>query len=285
MKRKIFYFSGTGNSLNAARIIAREIGGAELIAMHAGTEASAEDADIIGFVCPVYEWDVPHAVKLFVERLAVNPKAYIFMVSTYIAIHGRCFETIEALLRAKGAHLDYAKPLRCVASECIAYEPFPPAGIMVPRANRMAAKIGKEIAAKKSRPFPRMSFVTRKLYNKLMGPFLSVQTEFDKGFYTSDACTRCGLCQRICPLDNIELTENGPVWKHSCIGCNSCVVYCPTKAIQFKTPEAYVKLDNVISRKLKLPDSRTRYHHPDVSAADLMKSGETVSINKEQTRV
>jgi hypothetical protein len=54
-------------------------------------------------------------------------------------------------------------------------------------------------------------------------------------------------------------------------------VYCPTKAILFQTPEAYAKLNNAISRKIGLPDKRTRYHNPYITAADLMKNEEEIN--------
>lgn len=114
MEKIIYYFSGTGNSLRTARIIAAELGGAKLVSMRRDPQkVSAITAEVIGFICPVYEWDVPEPVKAFVERLSVNPNAYIFMVATYIAVHGRCFETISAALEKKGAHLHYERP--CVA--------------------------------------------------------------------------------------------------------------------------------------------------------------------------
>lgn len=277
MKKVIYYFSGTGNSLRAARVIAEEIGGAKLISMKSNPDnVPASDAEMIGFVCPVYEWDVPKMVKAFASRLAVNPKAYIFMVATYIAIHGRCFETIDRILYKKGTRLHYGKALRCVASQCISYEPFPPARFMVPLSEKSAKSIGKEIAARKLRKFPLMSPVSKKLYPKMMVPFLNVQHEYDKGFYTSDACTGCGVCRKVCPRGNITFSEKRPVWNHSCEGCNACVVYCPAKAIQFKTPDAYVQLNNGISRKLGLPETRTRYHNPYITAADLMKDGEEI---------
>ena len=58
--KKIYYFSGTGNSLYTASKIAEAIGGAEIISVRCKTEdVSAENEDVIGFVCPVYEWDIP----------------------------------------------------------------------------------------------------------------------------------------------------------------------------------------------------------------------------------
>lgn len=278
MKKVIYYFSGTGNSLRAARVIAAEIGGATLVSMRSGLgRAAASNAEEIGFVCPVYEWDVPQTVKAFIKRLEINPQAYTFMVATYIAVHGRCFETVDALLREKGSRLHYGRALRCVASQCIAYEPFPPAKLMIPISERKSRAIGEEIAAGKRRKYPAMSPVTKSLYSKMMIPFLNVQHEYDKGFYPSAACTGCEVCRRVCPCGNITFSEKRPVWNHTCEGCNACVVYCPAKAIQFKTPVAYVELNNPITRRLGLPDTRTRYHNPYVTAADLMKDCEEIA--------
>jgi formate hydrogenlyase subunit 6/NADH:ubiquinone oxidoreductase subunit I len=277
MKKVIYCFSGTGNSLNAARIIAKEMGGATIVSVKKGAKSDlAAEADVVGFVCPVYEWDIPETLKDFAENLAVNPKAYTFLVATYVAIHGRCFETMDAILRENGTRLHYGKPLRCVASQCIAYEPFPSPKLMVPYSDRCARKIGRQIAERKTNNYPRMSPITRARYDKAMMPFLNIQHEYDKGFYTSDACVGCGLCEKICPCKNITMSGKNPQWNHSCIGCNACVVYCPKKAVQYKTPEAYAKLDNIITRRMGLPMKRTRYHNPHVTASDIISDAEKI---------
>ena len=271
MRKIIYYFSGTGNSLRAAIKIAEKLGGAELINVRSKPEeALAEDADIIGFVCPVYEWDVPGTFKKFISKLTVNPNAYIFMIATYIAVSGKSFETVEQLLLEKGAHLSYGRAIRCVASQCIAYPPFPPEKIMLPYMEKQMKRAGDEIRQKSQRACPRMSPITRKRFSKVMDPYLQIESEYDKGFYTDDRCTGCGTCSKVCPTRNISMNERKPVWNHNCHGCNACVVYCPTKAIQFKTPEAYMELKTIVSRNLRLPEKRKRYHHPKIKAKDLM---------------
>ena len=277
MKNVIFYFSGTGNSLRTARIIARQIGGATLVAVKKDSFSNlAETADSVGFICPVYEWDVPEPMIRFAEQLTINCRSYIYMVATYSIIHGRCFETMNTVLKEKGLRLHYGKALRCVASQCVAYEPFPDPRRMVPHSERSARKIAMEIAAKRQHPYPRMSAITRRLYKRMMQPFLDVRHEYDKGFYTSDQCIGCGLCQRICPVRNITIADKHPVWNHDCNGCNACVVYCPKKAILFKTPKAYEELDNAVTRRLGLPENRTRYHNPYITARDLVADGEEI---------
>lgn len=277
MKKVIYCFSGTGNSLRAARIIAKEMGGATIVSVKKGTESDlAADADVVGFLCPVYEWDIPETMKDFAEKLTVNKNAYTFMVATYVGVHGRCFETMDAILRKKGTRLHYGKPLRCVASQCIAYEPFPAPKLMVPYSDARARKLGKQIAARKTNQYPKMSPITRSQYDRMMVPFINVQQHYDKGFFTTDSCIGCGLCEKVCPCKNITMTDKHPVWNHSCIGCNACVVYCPKKAIGFKTPEAYEKLDNVITHRLGLPQKRTRYHNPYITAKDIISDMEEI---------
>lgn len=271
LKKKIYYFSGTGNSLYAARKIAEEIGGAELISVRCNSEdISAENADVIGFVCPVYEWDIPVTFKNFVKQITINPNAYIFMVTTYIAVLGKSFETVETILEEKGAHLDYGRAIRCVASQCIAYPPFPPEKIMIPYMDKQIKKAGEEIGQKKQKNYPRMSSFTRRRFKSVMGPYLEIENEYDKGFYTDERCKGCGVCEKVCPTRNISMQDKRPQWKHHCHGCNACVAYCPTKAIQFKVPQAYKELDTVICKMLSLPEKRKRYHHPCIKATDLM---------------
>lgn len=279
--KKIYYFSGTGNSLYTASKIAEAIGGAEIISVRCKTEdVSAENADVIGFVCPVYEWDIPGTFKEFIKQLTVNPNAYIFMVTTYIAVLGKSFETVEKLLEEKGARLNYGHAIRCVASQCIAYPPFPPEKIMIPYMEKQIQKTAKEINEKKLRDFPKMSPLTRSRFDKVMGPYLQVENEYDKGFYTDDRCKGCGICEKVCPTRNISISDKRPQWNHHCHGCNACVAYCPTKAIQFKTPQAYKELGTFISKILRLPEKRKRYHHPAILAKDLMIDKKEISSNK-----
>ena len=275
VERIIYCFSGTGNSLRAALRIAEGIGGADVVNVRGGMEEVCQSAaalrpDVVGFVCPVYEWDLPGTMKDFVRRLDIRPDAYVFLVATHIFIHGRAFETMQSLLAAKGARLAYGYALRCVASQCTAYPPFPPEKWMIPYTERKLNRIVREIAQQKTRAYPRMGVLTRALYPRLMAPYMQVEKEYDKGFFTDGRCVGCGLCAKVCPTRNIALPDGRPIWNHRCHGCMACVAYCPRKAIQFQTPEAYRRLNTVISKRLCLPEKRKRYHHPYIQAADLM---------------
>ncbi len=281
MENLIYYFSGTGNSLRTAIGIAERIGGAEVISARCSAEdVPAENAEVIGFVCPAYEWDMPGTMKSFVAQLKINPDAYIFMVVTYILIHGRSFETMEEILSRKKAHLTYGRALRCVGSQCTAYPPFPPERIMIPHMEKRIDKISGEISGRRARAYPKMGRLSRILYPKLMTPYMEVEHEYDKGFYTDERCVGCGVCAKVCPTKNITLEHARPAWNHHCHGCMACVAYCPAKAIQFKTPDAYEKLNTVISKRLCLPEKRKRYHNPYINASELMKDRQYIEARR-----
>lgn len=55
----------------------------------------------------------------------------------------------------------------------------------------------------------------------------------DKKFYVEDSCIGCKLCERDCPVQNIEVVNGSPIWKNNCIHCMACIQHCPKKAIQY----------------------------------------------------
>ncbi len=51
----------------------------------------------------------------------------------------------------------------------------------------------------------------------------------------ADACTGCGACAEICPVDAVEMGSEGPEVDLSwCIGCGVCATVCPTDAISVR---------------------------------------------------
>ncbi len=60
MKLKIYYYSGTGNSLWTAKKITDSFENSKLINMT--DDAKTETAEVVGLVFPVHMWGVPHRV-------------------------------------------------------------------------------------------------------------------------------------------------------------------------------------------------------------------------------
>lgn len=55
----------------------------------------------------------------------------------------------------------------------------------------------------------------------------------DKKFYVTDACISCGLCEKVCPLQNIKFVNGKPLWHQNCTHCMACISRCPKEAIEY----------------------------------------------------
>ena len=54
-----------------------------------------------------------------------------------------------------------------------------------------------------------------------------------KMYVNESKCIRCGLCFKLCPVDNIEMIDY-PEFKDACQFCMRCYHFCPTDAIEMK---------------------------------------------------
>ena len=84
-------------------------------------------------------------------------------------------------------------------------------------------------------------------------PFSEILPLIDKSFHSDGRCDGCGICRKVCPVNNIEMIDNKPSWKHHCEQCFACLQWCPKEAIQ-----------------LGKETIGKRYHHPDIKLADML---------------
>lgn len=271
MKKVIYYFSGTGNSMRAALRIAAALTDTEIISMRCDpSEVPAIEADVIGFVFPVYHWTMPEAAVKFIKGLRINSGAYIFAISTPSFINGYSFEVLDGILNEKGASLSYSNILYSVANLVVSYPPMPFPKLRVPKTEKKLTAISHDIIGMKICKYPRASFLTRTLYPSVMPKYRSILHEVDSGFVVTDKCVSCGTCARVCPCKNIVMEYGKPSFRHQCNFCMSCIVYCPMRALNYAiSPEMKEKYNYFFIRILKLPNGRKRYHNPFVSAADI----------------
>ena len=287
MNARIYYFTGTGNSMRAARVIAAGLENAEIISMRSRPEdVPATDCDVVGFVYPVYHWTMPEPAVSFVKHLEINKDAYVFVIAMPSFICGVACERLAALLSKKGVRIAYGNLVYSVANYVIVYPPFPSPKLRVPATERKLKKIAGEIAERKHRPIPRSSGMVRRRMRSFMGPYLELQKYADNPFTVSDACISCGLCTRVCPCKNLTLEDGKPVFHHHCANCMACVVSCPKRAIGYEITEGDRKLLEASTSKtplvkiMGLPPKRKLYRNPYITAADLCKDREGMDQKK-----
>lgn len=109
MKIKIFYLSGTGNSLVIVRHISRYFSQSELYfipKLMRGEGGITIAGELVGFVFPVYFARPTVVVSEFVQRARFEGSSYIFAVINGGGLFGRTLNLFNEELRQKGASLN-----------------------------------------------------------------------------------------------------------------------------------------------------------------------------------
>ena len=77
-------------------------------------------------------------------------------------------------------------------------------------------------------------------------------------FVVTDECNGCGLCAKMCPVGNIRIIHEKAVHGGNCAACYRCLHWCPKNATLLNVPT------------LK---HRKQYHHPEITAKDILNAG------------
>ncbi|MDR2096956.1 MAG: EFR1 family ferrodoxin [Spirochaetaceae bacterium] len=254
MDNIIFYFTGTGNSLRAAKKISEELGNAEIVSMNKSEKCSlSKHYDTIGFVYPVYYWGMPNMVRNFVEKLDLtnNKNAYFYGIATFGGLSGNGISQLNDLLVNKhNIKLNYGQKIKMFSNYIVAYN-------MSERVKEITNKSDKKILtvinAIKNRKNNHVK--SRKIFSIVYHNYIDKLKDMDKDYIVSDNCIGCGICKDICPAGNIEIINGIPNFKHNCEQCVACIQYCPQKAINYKD----------------LTQKRKRYTNPEISYKELIE--------------
>jgi ferredoxin/flavodoxin len=281
MSPEIYYFSGTGNSLMVARDLAEKINGA-LIPVTAVIDQDRiqTDATVIGVVFPIYDFKPPRIIMQFIRKLDNPGEKYIFAVCTYGITPGKAMRHVEKELKVCGGNLagGFAvhMPHNGFGSEVFSGAEH---AQMFASWKQQREIISDYILARKQGTIETSNMVISVLFSgiflKAIPILLPLFTQvLLKGWNSlsliaDEKCNGCGICQRICPVDNITLIDNRPVWSDHCEKCFGCLHWCPQEAIQAG----------------RITITMKRYHHPEVKIADMIRArGKRPTENEWQTK-
>ncbi len=260
MKTIIYYFTGTGNSLAAARKIAAALGNTELVPVASlvqRPERVVPASDRVGIVSPVYDAGVPRIMAEFAERLNLSRAGYTFAIVTMGGTGVSALHQLNGIFqKGQGRKLDAAFAVKMPGN-------FPPVGrppeggkkdAILKAADRQFAIIAQTIDQGITVP-PGISPVSSLMRCLLYPPFIKNVHTMDNSFAVEDTCTACGTCAKVCPVGNITMVKERPSWHHTCELCCACLHFCPAEAIQLNT--------------MKGTKGRGRYLHPDLTVEDM----------------
>ena len=251
----IYYFTGTGNSLSVAKRLGELLNENVVNVMHFRDDAEVISRDPVnGFVYPVYGSDSPRVYKEFLLKLKVPSDSYCFAVGTMNRMDLRSFSYVDQALVNSGAKLSYAVNL-LMPGNCLPTEGKDDHWRLSTEAERT-----KEVAdAVKARA---VNFQSPGIGT---GPdFVDVafgQNAEQKSmlqFVIKDSCIGCGLCARICPLQNIRMENGKAVHGENCTACYACFHWCPKQATAFNSV-------------LPALNERGQYRHPAATAKTIIE--------------
>jgi ferredoxin/flavodoxin len=251
MKNIVFYFSGTGNSLKVAKDISKELQDCEIVSMTKPFNFTKQ-YESIGFVYPTYFWGLPKKVIEFIEttNFATNKNAYYYAIATYGGSAGNAvYQLYELLLDNHGIHLNYGKKLQMFSNYVVIYDMSEKINEITKKSNEELIPIINAIKMKRSNRVNKLT----KIFNFINKGFIKKVSTMDKDFTVNDNCTGCGICEKVCPVKNIEMAGAKPRYKHHCEQCVACIQFCPQKAINYKD----------------VTQNRRRYTNPEIKHQEL----------------
>ena len=229
----IFYFTGTGNSLFAAKTLAHD--GEEVVSMIEAVRSKAfhytlKDNEPLGFVFPVYFYTVSDPVLELVRNLTVENASFVYAVIPCGASIGAAGGFLKSELKKRGLELQRVDALVVPDGALIFYDIDAPEKMenQLDMATKELASIKQAIERRESKRItgsPALGKVGLAAYHACMST---------KPFYADEKCVGCGKCASICPSGAISMVDGLPVWtKNKCLKCCGCINRCPVSAIQY----------------------------------------------------
>lgn len=261
---EIYYYSGTGYTLKAARMLKENIQEeVRLIPIIAAIKENKmhSHAKKIGLLMPMHAFGIPNAFIQFLKDFRCPNADYIFSLVTRGGAPTNMHKEIDSYLKRQNKSL-------CTFGYATTYNTFDTVHV-IHTDDEVAEAIKDfekdiinfaEIINKQERRIIRgyrdkmnenLLFPLIRKISKLTGYF-----GLQKDFYSDDSCTGCGQCSSMCLSDKIKMVGEKPYWQQhiNCQYCFACLQLCPSKAVQVK--------------KSKTPTS-DRIHDVDVRCKDI----------------
>ncbi len=258
MKTRIYYFSGTGNSLSVAKNISSCLDGSSLISIpQAMEDAEKISATVIGIVCPIYMYNMPHIVANFIGK--IKNTDYFFIVYAGGGQLGNGDKETYKICAQNNLKLSALFNIPMPDN----YTPYgcPSTDEQLELIGKSHKKITSIVATVRSRQEHRDSS-NSSFFESNIHPGLLYKLGYSRirimaqTFTVDESCNDCGICQKVCPVNNIEFMKQKPKWGSNCEQCYACLQWCPQKSIQYGNKTQGIE----------------RYQNPNVKVKEIMDS-------------
>lgn len=250
----LFYFTGTGNSLYAAKRIEENPISIPQV-MH--QELNFKD-ERIGIVAPIYGHEVPTMVKEFMKNAHFETD-YFYMILTYGNRHGGASELAKKLCDEYGLKVNYIQTLLMVDNFLLAFDMDEQRKIDK-QIDSQLQKITTDIKNKIDELQP-VTDIDRDAHRQFLENRKKMPADaFTNLYKVTEACIHCGICTKVCPAGCIHIEGDKVLYDtDKCQSCMACIHNCPQKAIQLLLGEK---------------NSKARYRNEHITLQEIIKANQ-----------
>lgn len=280
MSIAVYYFSGTGNSLHVARELQRRMPDAALIPiLHLLHHAIGKTyADTVGLVFPNFCLTIPIPVHDFLEKVDLSSAQYMFAVCTRGGSPSQAFDYINELLKAQGKRLNAQVNITMPWNHPLGKENLP-GTLNAERFRQLEADMQHKLDQLSRHVLAHDEYIVADTdadidlppWVQAMNSLIPKAWNYEAHrymyqdliqFYSDANCNGCGICERVCLSNKIEMSDERPLWQEAiqCYGCFACINYCPRHAIQIRSRPPLFR---------SYTAANARYHHQSITYKDI----------------
>jgi len=234
----IVYFSGTGSTRRVADQFAtsflRNNVNAYQHELNTRDLLTRSKANMLVVIYPVYATNAPKPIYEFIRKLSIDGKCPSVVISVSgggeVTPNNACRLHCIKRLEKKGYPVVYEQMIVMPSNFVVAT----PDELAIRLLEVLPYKIDKIVTAL-------LSGVIRRDNPNLLNRIISFVGELEKTSLVSGLfgrcikvnsnCTGCGICHKGCPVENIKLVNQLPVFGGKCTICLKCIYSCPVKAL------------------------------------------------------
>ena len=237
MKILVLYFSGTGNTHFIAKKIKESLQeeDTECSAVEIFPLSTVKDYDILIFGFPVYGCKMPDFLKQFTDKFTLTKTKRIILFSTFAYTPCNAMKGAANYFERAGFRVAFARGIKMPGSD----------GLLFVKKNSRIAEKMSQINPKGIKQF--IDSVKNAVYSDnpdiqgnvffapaeiIMKLFVPIENKLKAAMFADESCIHCGICEKVCPVNNIKVTKDKVLFGKECVLCLRCVSQCPTEAIQ-----------------------------------------------------
>jgi NAD-dependent dihydropyrimidine dehydrogenase PreA subunit len=234
----IYFFSGTGNTLLVVKKITEIFRKNNInVKLNKIEESNPEEINLkntIGLGFPVAELSTYQFVWDFIKRMPYAEGTEVFMIDTLAGFSGGIVGPLRKILEKKGYKAIGAKEI--IMPPNIFY-------IQDHMTNKKKIENGLDEAREYANSliegtsyWGRVPILSDALYYSSIVGLKLTHTDINQKYLklkvNTEKCNKCGLCEELCPVQNIEINEGcWPINLMKCQYCLRCTSFCPKNAI------------------------------------------------------